>query len=172
MAKSESVVFRHTTEADLEFVTAVEREAAADRFVAAWGRSRHAQALSESGMLHLTVESLETAVAVGFILLAGIDSSDDSVEFKRIVIGPKNQGFGREAVRLLKRYVFEDLNAHRLWLQVKDFNHPARSLYASEGFSEEGMLRGCVKAPSGYESLVVMAMLEPDYRRTLDDAGA
>ena len=164
VAKSEHVALRLTTEADLEFVTAIEREAAADGFVAAWERSRHAQTLNEPGTLHLIVESLKVGEAVGFILLAGIDSLDGSIEFKRIVIGPKNRGLGRQAVRLLKRYVFEDLGAHRLWLDVKDFNHRARALYRSEGFVEEGTLRECLKAPGGHESLVVMSMLESEYR--------
>ena len=162
--KSEHVAFRLTTAADLEFVTAIERDAADDRLVAAWELSRHAQTLSEPGSLHVIVESLKVGEAVGFILLAGIDSSDGSLEFKRIVIGPKNRGLGRQAVRLLKRYVFEDLGAHRLWLDVKDFNHRARALYHSEGFVEEGTLRECVKAPGGYESLVVMSMLGSEYR--------
>jgi RimJ/RimL family protein N-acetyltransferase len=163
-AQSNSVAFRPTAETDLDFVTAIEQEAAASRFVEAWSRSRHAQTLREPDKLHLVIESVDTAEPVGFMLLAGIGSPDRSIEFKRIVIGPKRRGLGRQAIRLLKRYVFVDLGAHRLWLDVKEFNDHARDLYRSEGFVEEGTLRECVKSAVGYESLVVMSILESEYK--------
>jgi diamine N-acetyltransferase len=52
-----------------------------------------------------------------------------------------------------------------LWLDVKDFNHRARTLYASEGFVVEGTLRECLKADDGsFESLVVMSLLKREYQ--------
>lgn len=164
IAQSDAVTFRPTAEADLEFVVRIEAEAADEGFVATWTKSKHAEAVADSNLLHLIVDSTKTRKAVGFLILAGIDSHDRSIEFMRIVIGPRNRGFGREAVRLLKRYAFDELGAHRLWLDVKEFNQRARSLYLAEGFLEEGRLRECIKAPAGYESLIVMSMLEADYR--------
>ena len=109
---------------------------------------------------------------VGFVLLEGVDAARGAVELRRIVIGPKGGGFGRQALRLLKQYVFDELGAHRLWLDVKDFNHRARAFYRSEGFVEEGTLRECVKSPRGYESLVVMSMLASEYSPSSSTAAA
>jgi diamine N-acetyltransferase len=67
------------------------------------------------------------------------------VEFKRIVVNEKGSGFGHEAVRLVKREVFERYRAHRLWLDVFEHNQRAKALYLSEGFKIEGMLREHVK---------------------------
>ena len=58
---------------------------------------------------------------------------------------------------------FRDLHAHRFWLDVKALNLRAQALYASEGFVEEGGLRESVKLADGYDSLVVMRMLDREY---------
>jgi hypothetical protein len=36
-------------------------------------------------------------------------------------------------------------------------------VYQSEGFVTEGVLRECIKAEAGFESLVVMSMLRAEY---------
>jgi RimJ/RimL family protein N-acetyltransferase len=62
---------------------------------------------------------------------------------------------------------FRDLHAHRFWLDVKQLNTRALALYQSEGFVEEGRLRESVRvatgAGDGYDSLVVMSMLDREY---------
>ena len=58
---------------------------------------------------------------------------------------------------------FGDLGAHRFWLDVKTHNVRAKALYDKEGFIEEGRLRECVRTDGGYESLVVMSLLESEY---------
>jgi len=62
-------------------------------------------------------------------------------------------------VRAVKGLAFNELRAHRLWLDVKTHNARARLLYKSEGFPEEGLLRECIRGPVGFEFLVVMALL-------------
>ena len=63
---------------------------------------------------------------------------------------------------------FRDLRAHRFWLDVKASNARAQGLYASEGFLEEGRLRESVRVrldgADGYDSLVVMSMLDREYQ--------
>jgi RimJ/RimL family protein N-acetyltransferase len=58
---------------------------------------------------------------------------------------------------------FRDLSAHRFWLDVKTLNERAYQLYRSEGFVEEGRLRESVRAGDGYDSLIVMSMLDREY---------
>jgi RimJ/RimL family protein N-acetyltransferase len=51
-----------------------------------------------------------------------------------------------------------------LWLDVFEHNARARHVYRSVGFVEEGVLRECVKQQERYASLVVMSILENEYR--------
>ena len=107
----------------------------------------------------------------GFVILQGCRNPHRSVELKRIVLQPKGRGIGRMCVRLLKQMAFRDLHAHRFWLDVKTLNTRALALYASEGFVEEGRLRESVRVgthgagtgAAGYDSLVVMSMLDREY---------
>jgi RimJ/RimL family protein N-acetyltransferase len=58
----------------------------------------------------------------------------------------------------LKRYVFDELGARRLWLDVEAFNERALTLYRSEGFEEVGGLgENNAASPKG-ESLIIMAI--------------
>ena len=58
---------------------------------------------------------------------------------------------------------FHDFGAHRFWLDVKGRNLRAQALYRSEGFVEEGRLRDSVRTDEGYDSLIVMSMLESEH---------
>jgi RimJ/RimL family protein N-acetyltransferase len=103
--------------------------------------------------------------AVGFVLLAGLESEHGSVEFRRIDVAEKGRGFGRAAVEAVKTFCFEELGAHRLWLDVVESNTRARSLYESSGFRFEGVLRDALKSEDGFHSLVVMSILSSEHER-------
>ena len=105
---------------------------------------------------------------MGFLILIGCRSRHQSLELKRMVVRSKGAGFGRAALRVAKKVAFDDLGAHRLWLDVKAHNEGARALYDSEGFVVEGVLRESVRTDTGFQSLIVMSMLAPEFeaRRT------
>ena len=69
----------------------------------------------------------------------------------------------RTSLRVAKKIAFDDLGAHRLWLDVKLRNERAKALYDSEGFVVEGTLRESVKVAGGFESLTVMSMLRHEF---------
>ena len=154
---------RPTTEADLDFVVKAESGPDNRPFILPWPRHRHAAALRDPDIVHRIAED-EARNLVGFVILAGLANADSSVEFRRIVVVCKRRGYGRAIVRAVKELAFDELRAHRLWLDVKEHNARARALYVSEGFSEEGLLRECIRGPVGFESLVMMALLHHELR--------
>jgi diamine N-acetyltransferase len=48
-------------------------------------------------------------------------------------------------------------------LDVKDYNSRAKSLYESEGFFVEGLLRDCYQSRGKFESYYILSMLENEY---------
>lgn len=79
-----------------------------------------------------------------------------------IVIGRKDklgQGYGREAIHLLKTFVFQSLNLNRLELEVYDYNERAYRCYISCGFKEEGRLRQKIFKNGKYHDVIVMSVL-------------
>jgi diamine N-acetyltransferase len=115
---------------------------------------------------HLTLVRREQPV--GFVVLAGLGDVNGSLELRRVLTyrGHRGQGFGRLAMIAALERAFTVHGAHRVWLDVKSGNVVARRLYASLGLAVEGELREVMLEPDGtYSSLVVMAVLDREWRR-------
>jgi RimJ/RimL family protein N-acetyltransferase len=149
---------------DLDYVISVENDAQNLPFITPWERTQHEGAVRIPDFRHFIVESGAHYKPAGFVILQGCRNANKSVELKRIVLQPKGLGLGRASVRLLKQMAFRDLGAHRFWLDVKQLNTRAQRLYLTEGFVEEGRLRECVRAGDGWDSLIVMSMLDREYQ--------
>jgi RimJ/RimL family protein N-acetyltransferase len=158
------VRLRPTMTSDLDYVVSLEQAPENSEFITPWERTQHEGAVRFPDFRHFIVEAGAAFDAAGFVILQGCRNPHGSVELKRIVLQPKGRGFGRACVRLLKQMAFRDLKAHRLWLDVKTLNHRATVLYVSEGFIEEGRLRESVRVAGGYDSLIVMSMLDREYQ--------
>jgi diamine N-acetyltransferase len=157
-----TVQLRSTTEGDLDFVVKAESDPDSHRFIISWPRSTHALALGNPDIAHRIAED-ERQSPVGFVILGGLKNPDSSVEFRRVVVVRKGLGYGRAIVRAVKRFAFDELRAHRLWLDVKEHNSRARALYKSEGLYEEGTLGECIRGPAGFESLIIMSLLRHEH---------
>lgn len=77
----------------------------------------------------------------------------------------RGHGLGSEAVRLLLRFAFEDLNLHRVQLHVFADNVAAICVYEKAGFVREGVLRQAAHIGGKYVDVVVMGILREDYAR-------
>jgi diamine N-acetyltransferase len=154
---------RPTMTSDLDFVVSLEQAQDNAALVTPWERTQHEAAIRFPDFRHFIVEGGEDLSAVGFLILIGCRNPNLSIELKRMVIQAKGAGFGRAALRVAKRVAFDDLGAHRFWLDVKKRNARAKALYDSEGFVVEGELRDAVKTDGGFESMIVMSMLQSEF---------
>lgn len=157
------VRLRPTMSSDLEFVVLLESDPVNLPFITPWERTQHEAAIRFPDFRHFIIEGGDGLDAVGFVILIGCRSQHQSLELKRMVINNKRAGFGRAALRVAKKVAFDDLGAHRLWLDLKADNSRAQALYDSEGFVIEGRLRDAVKSGAGFESLLVMSMLHSEF---------
>lgn len=157
------VNIRKTLDEDITYVMVEEQKPENAEYVLVWTRGQHLDAIQDSNQDHLIVEEMETGSPVGYILLSGLNASNHAIELRRIVISEKGKGYGRQAIQLVKKYAFETLKAHRLWLDVKVYNDIAQKLYQSEGFVKEGVMRESLYADGEYFDMVLMAMVEGDY---------
>ena len=87
------------------------------------------------------------------------------MELKRIVLQPEDQGhgLGRACVRLLSADGLPRPARAPLLARREGAEHRALALYHSEGFVEEGRLRESVRSGDGYDSLIVMSLLEREH---------
>jgi RimJ/RimL family protein N-acetyltransferase len=86
------------------------------------------------------------------------------VELKRIVVRTPNQGLGRQLLTEVAERAFGAHSAHRLFLDVFVTNDRARRVYENFGFRKEGIMRDVIYRDGAYHSLVLMSLLETEYR--------
>ena len=100
---------------------------------------------------------------VGFVLL---HARGKWATFSIEIFDPSlwSRGFGTEATRLVLRHAFEELNLHRVELQVKAYNQRAIRAYEKCGFVREGVLRETSMVDGEWVDAVAMSILDRDYR--------
>jgi diamine N-acetyltransferase len=104
---------------------------------------------------------------VGTISLMHIDHRNRRSELGRVLIGEERMrrgGLGREMTHLVLEYAFNHLNLHKVECEVVAGNLPARELYGRFGFVEDGVLRQHVFKDGRYLDVIVLSLLERDYR--------
>lgn len=145
----------------LEAIIQMEREDA--HFICPYTRPQHLQLIKSQSDRHLSVMRKGDNVMVGFFILQGIKSSDKCLQFRRIVIAAKGYGYGKKCLQWAKKYCFEELKFHRIWLDVFTDNVRAIHLYETEGLQKEGILREGIRRGSKFRSLYIFSMLESEY---------
>lgn len=128
-------------------------------YVGQYDIKQHKDLIDDEDGLHISIIEKSNSSLIGYIILAGLTNTNDSIEFRRIVVSKKGKGFGKDSIKLIKKYCFEYLNAHKIWLDVFEDNYRAIQLYKSQGFSIDGILRDSVKRNGKYFSLLLMSIL-------------
>lgn len=115
-------------------------------------------------IVFFVIEELSTNQAIGTCQLLNISPRYRSAELQ-IRIGAveyHGKGLGTEAVELLTRFGFTELNLHRIYLHVFSTNLRAIRVYEKCGFSREGLLRDAAFIDGSWVDVVVMGKLADD----------
>ncbi len=153
---------------------------------AAWSRDTEYQRLLDSGPARLqtaasvrdwmerdlgkdfivfSIYPLEGEEAVGFICLDGFDWLARSA-WVSIGIGDsasRGRGLGTDAMRVLSRFAFEQLNLNRINLDVFEYNPRAIHSYEKCGFVHEGCQRQFLNREGRRWDLIYMGLLKEDW---------
>jgi len=74
-----------------------------------------------------------------------------------------NQGYGADALRTLLDFAFKEMNLHRVFLQVFDFNERAIRCYEKLGFRHEARLREARFIEGRYVDELIMGLLREEW---------
>ena len=94
---------------------------------------------------------IEWANAVG-VLRLGIGDPDD-----------RRKGYGSDALQLLLRYAFDELNLYRLGAQVGEYNPVALQLFQRAGFVEEVRRRQALNRDGRRWDLIHLGLLRAEW---------
>lgn len=158
---------------------------------ARWGRDSHYQRLLDSDPARInsakaiqkwleknlekdSLESIEFMIytlaedlPIGFVGLGGFNFAHGDA-WVGIGIGERaywNKGFGTDAMQVLLNYAFNELNLHRLTLNVFEYNQRAVRSYEKAGFQVEGRMREFLNREGRRWDLIFMGILREEWQQ-------
>jgi RimJ/RimL family protein N-acetyltransferase len=93
--------------------------------------------------IFFTIHTLDDDHLIGFIGLDSLEWTHGDA-FVFIALGEREywgRGYGTDAMRVILRYAFTEINLHRVSLDVFSYNPRAIRSYEKAGFKHEGCLR-------------------------------
>lgn len=115
------------------------------------------------------IETLEDGKYIGGCGINDIDWKN-SVALVGIFIGDKEhlgKGYGTDAMKVLVKFIFEQMNIHKVKLNVFSFNERAIKSYEKCGFVKEGVLRDEIFRDGKYYDEIIMSILREEFESSL-----
>ena len=113
------------------------------------------------------IRALEDDRLIGDIGLGGVQRNHGEA-WVGMGIGEREywgKGYGTDAMRLVLRYAFTELNLHRVTLGVYVYNQRAIRSYEKAGFIVEGRERGSVRKDGSRFDSLVMGILRSEWEQ-------
>lgn len=126
-----------------------------------------------SGGVDFVVAEKEKLRYMGQVSLFLLDYTARSAEMAIVLSGEHiGRGYGVEALRLLLKYAFEQMNLNRVYLTVSAENARAIRAYEKAGFVHEGCWRSARFADGHYQDVILMGILRDEYAACAEAEGS
>jgi RimJ/RimL family protein N-acetyltransferase len=121
--------------------------------------------------IELSMRTLADDKFIGFVAFDGINWQHGDT-FIGIGIGDpayRGNGYGTDALRVMLRYGFSELNLQRIQLNVFSYNERAIRSYLKTGFVVEGRMRGMLLRDGRRWDFVYMSVLRDEWMKINND---
>lgn len=112
-----------------------------------------------------SIRALDDDRLLGDVDLSGINwASGEAIV--GIGIGDRNdwgKGYGTDAMQIVLRFAFTELNLHRVFLNTFEYNPRAIRSYEKCGFKHEGRMRGVLNRNGRRWDLIFMGILKEEW---------
>ena len=115
---------------------------------------------------HFAIERKDDRSHIGNASIHDIDWVSRTAWFGLFIGEPTawNRGFGSDAIETLVRFAFEDMNLHKLRINVFDYNERAKHVLQSRGFVQEGKLQRDFYREGTYHDIVLLSIFRDSVR--------
>jgi RimJ/RimL family protein N-acetyltransferase len=125
-----------------------------------WYMTRNEQ----NNRLDLAVVYKESDQVIGEVVFNEYDEETDNVNFRVLLSEAScNKGVGTEALSMFIQYGIEELELHKISLEVYSFNPRAERVYQKVGFKLEGIKREEFIYNQEYFDTKIYGLLKADY---------
>lgn len=171
--KGKFVTLRAQTREDMQLVCDMFNDPELEKLVVGWAfplsieqqNAWFEKNMSDQKNFRFIIETPNEG-AVGIVTLTDIDWKNRTA-YHGIKISNKlvrEKGVGTDAVMALERFVFDELGLHRLDGSRIEDNIGSEKLYKKCGWKDEGIQRECIYKNGKWKNLILMGLLESDYR--------
>ncbi len=126
---------------------------------------------NESTSIEFRLRTIDKDDLIGFVALHSIEWNNHS-GLLAIGIGEsqnRNKGYGTDALKIILRYAFHELNLNRVGLDVIEYNTRAIRAYEKAGFRHEGKMRAAVNRDGKFYDRLIMGILRSEWEALNQD---
>jgi RimJ/RimL family protein N-acetyltransferase len=119
----------------------------------------------EKDIYFFIIRTLADDQPIGLVDLSGFNWSARSA-WVGIGLGERDfwgKGYGTDAMQVILRYAFEELNLNRVNLDVFEYNERAKKSYLKCGFVEEGRTRKAMTRDGKRWDIIYMGILRSEW---------
>lgn len=162
MIETKRLYITSATEMDIETIINLESHVDNRDFLWIGTYEEHEAEIRDKNHKLFVFRRKEDKLIIGFALIR-LDFKSEIFELRRIAISHKGIGYGKEVMKTLLKYAFEDINTNRFWLDVYPDNAIGIKLYEGLGLHRDGFLRQNYKSERGYLDQIIYSMLKSEY---------
>lgn len=111
------------------------------------------------------IETKEEGEYIGWCGYMNRSITHSTVEIGIAILNKKywGRGYGTDALKVLIRFLFNELNIRKVLLHVNDFNERGIKSYKKIGFFEEGHLRKQLYRGGKYHNELIMGLFREEF---------
>lgn len=172
MIKGKRVILRPVEERDLPLLARWRNDPENRRFffspflINPGGQKKwYEELLADRNRMILMIDTVE-GKTVGMIGLDKIDWRNQEAENGIFLLDPeeRGKGYAEEAGMLMIEYAFNELNLHRLYAVIYDFNRGVIEMAKLFGFKQEGVLRQAAFTGGRFHDKVILGLLREEWQ--------
>jgi RimJ/RimL family protein N-acetyltransferase len=120
-----------------------------------------------SNSFYFRLRTIEDDRLIGFVVIHSIEWNNRTGLLAIGIGDPKdrNKGYGTDALKVILRFAFHELNLNRVGLDVIQYNERGIRAYEKVGFIQEGRIREAVYRDGKVFDRVVMGILRREWEQ-------
>ena len=155
---------------DIPLILEIENDKENRDFIWVGTEEEHRNEIENDINLLLLFHAKDDGAIKGYALVER-DFKSHLFEIRRLAITDKGKGYGREAIKGLIRYAFEQTDSNRVFWDVYPDNTVGIALYESLSMHRDGVLRQNYLSERGYLDQIIYSMLISEYEERKEEFG-